>query len=467
MHIPFRKTLIYIALAIFALNFSACATPLPNVKYIKAELAGEQGVPEVEGAKGKLSPGQSERVLKKVEGQAKGKDRLGRQIKLMQEVSGTPLVAGNKVTLLMDGPSTYAAMLKAIGDAKETINLETYIFNDDEIGREFSDALIEKSAEGVRVNIIYDSFGCILTPKKFFDKMRAAGIKAMEFNPIDPIRAKFRWRLTQRDHRKILVVDGKVAFTGGVNISKVYSSNPSGSGGGGGGNGSGGWRDTDIMVKGPAVAEFQKLFISSWKKVKGPKLTEVGYFPKLSREGDDLVRVVGNTPGEYNRDTYIMYLAAFMEAAQSIHLTNPYFVPDKQTMDALEDAAKRGVDVKLVLPSTSDKDIVLYAGQSHYEDLLEAGVKIFERKGGMLHAKTAVVDGVWSTVGSTNMDLWSFYRNDEVNAIILGADFGGKMEAMFDKDLADSVEITKEGWAKRPWTDWLRERFARVLSPWL
>ncbi|MGC2422927.1 MAG: cardiolipin synthase [Nitrospirota bacterium] len=464
MHIPFRKTLTYIALAIFVLNFCACAASLPDVKYIKAELATEQGVPEVEGAKGKLSPGQSEKILNKVEGQAPEKDRLDRQIKLMEEVSGTPLVAGNKVTLLMNGPNTYAAMLKAIGDAKETINLETFVFKDDEIGREFSDAFIKKRAEGVRVNIIYDSFGCILTPKKFFDNMRAAGINAMEFNPVNPVRAKFKWHLTRRDHRKILVVDGKVAFTGGVNISRVYESSPSSFIGSGG---SRGWRDTHIMVEGPAVAEFQKLFMSSWKKAKGPKLTEEGYFPKLSKEGDDLVRVVGNTPGKYNRETYIMYLAAFMEAAQSIHLTNSYFVPDKQTLETLKDAARRGVDVKLILPLTSDRHFVLYAGRSHYEDLLEAGVKIFERKGGMLHAKTAVVDGVWSTVGSTNMDLWSFYRNDEVNAIILGADFGDKMEAMFDEDLADSVEITKEGWARRPWTDWLKERFSRVLSAWL
>ena len=221
------------------------------------------------------------------------------------------------------------------------------------------------------------------------------------------------------------------------------------------------------MVEGPAVAEFQKLFMASWKKAKGPKLTEEGYFPRSSKEGDDLVRVVGNTPGEYNRETYIMYLAAFMEAAQSIHLTSSYFVPDKQTLDTLKDAARRGVDVQLILPSTSDKNLTLYAGRSHYEDLLEAGVRIFERKGGMLHAKTAVVDGIWSTVGSTNMDLWSFYRNDEVNAIILGIDFADKMEAMFDKDLENSVEITKKSWAERPWTKWLRERLARVLSPWL
>ena len=175
MHILFRKTLSYIALAVLALNFSACAASLPDVKTIKAELSEEHGVPEVKGTEGKLPPGQSKKVLKKVEAQAPEADRLELEIKLMQEVSGAPLAAGNKVTLLMDGPSTYKAMLKAIGAAKETINLETFIFDDDEIGREFADALMKKSAEGVRVNIIYDGFGCILTPKSFFDKMRPRG----------------------------------------------------------------------------------------------------------------------------------------------------------------------------------------------------------------------------------------------------------------------------------------------------
>ena len=179
------------------------------------------------------------------------------------------------------------------------------------------------------------------------------------------------------------------------------------------------------------------------------------------------MQVIGSTPGENNRVTYIMYVSAMTFAQGTIHVTNAYFVPDRQTMNALTHAARRGLDVKLILPSVSDSNLVLCAGRSHYEDLLESGVKIYDRRGGVLHAKTAVIDSVWSTIGSTNMDLWSFVRDDEVNAVILGKDFASAMEAMFASDLAASDEVTQEEWRRRSFGNRVKELLARLLAYWL
>jgi cardiolipin synthase len=177
--------------------------------------------------------------------------------------------------------------------------------------------------------------------------------------------------------------------------------------------------------------------------------------------------VVGSTPGQENRITYIMYVSAFIDAENFIHLTNSYFVPDRQTVKALTNAARRGVDVKIILPGISDEATVLYAGRSHYTHLLKKGVKLYEHRDAMLHAKTAVIDGIWSTVGSTNMDLWSFLRNDEVNVVILGRNFATEMEAMFNKDIAESNQIHLEQWKKRPLIGRVKEWLARLLQYWL
>jgi cardiolipin synthase len=257
-----------------------------------------------------------------------------------------------------------------------------------------------------------------------------------------------------------------VAFTGGVNISRVYSSSSL----------SGrehereiqkSWRDTHVQIEGPAVAELQKLFLDTWTREKGPEISKRDYSPVLKKEGDDLVEVVGSTPGQENRVTYILYVSAFIFAQNFIHLTNPYFVPDKQTLEALTNAARRGVDVKIILPGISDEAAAFYAGRSHYKHLLKSGVKLYERRAAMLHAKTAVIDGVWSTVGSTNMDLWSFLRNDEVNVIVLGRDFATEMDALFKKDIEESNQIRLEQWKKRPLIERIRESVMRLFQYWL
>jgi cardiolipin synthase A/B len=452
-----KTTLAFLLCVLFV---AGCAT-LPNVGDL---IYGPMDFrfPIVVGARGELTRKQSKRIVERLERQSGSTDLLMRQAIVLEEIGGGPLVAGNKVTLLIDGGAAYAAMSKVIQGARDHINFETFIFEDDEVGRGFADLLVDKQRQGVQVNLIYDGVGCMNTPAAFFTRLRDSGIKVLEFNPVDPLKARKIDLVTHRDHRKILVVDGAVAITGGVNISGVYSTSPPELS-----SAPEPWRDTDVQIEGPAVAEFQRLFLDTWARQRGPELAQRDYFPHLKPEGKDLVQVVESKPGEKNRLTYVMYVSAITFAEKTIHLTDAYFVPDRRTMKALTDAAKRGLDVKLILPSVSDENLVLYAGRSHYEDLLESGVKLYQRRGGMLHAKTAVIDRVWSTVGSTNMDLWSFVRNDEVNAVILGEEFAAAMEAMFADDLAASDEISPQQWEKRALSERLKEWGARLLSYWL
>ncbi len=452
------RSVLYSFLVIFFLSSCASLPPVNDIIYGPLNFRS----PSMAGPRGELTPAQSKRIWERLARDSGSRDLLTRQTLVIEELTGRPLIVGNKVTLLISGEVTYKAMTKAIRAARDHINFETFIFEDDEVGRRFADLLIEKQREGVQVNLIYDSAGSFNTPAAFFQELMSYGINVAQFNPVNPLKAKKADFLTHRDHRKILVIDGKIAFTGGVNISAVYSSSPSGAKVKGEP-----WRDTDIQVEGPAVAEFQRLFIDTWNRQKAPELAERNYFPKLDQKGNDLIQLVGSTPGERNRDTYVMYVSAITFAQKSIHLTNAYFVPDEQTVRALMDAAQRGLDVRIILPSTSDSSLVFWAGRSYYSELLESGVRLYERGGGMLHAKTAVIDSVWSTVGSSNFDLWSFARNDEVNTVILGHDFAAEMEAMFAADLKASEEMTPEKWKSRPLPGRIRELFSRLISYWL
>jgi cardiolipin synthase len=458
----FRLCLIFFLFCF--LTFTGCAS-LPRIEEIYQRVYIQEP-PEIIGPHGQLSPKMSEKVMERLKRQVGPTDILERHAALLESISETPLSAGNKVTLLIDGPATYEAMFKAIQNAKDHINLETYIFKDDEVGRRFADLLLQKKSEGVQVNLIYDSLGCLNTPDAFFQRLRDGGVSTLEFNPINPLKIRRIGLVTHRDHRKILIVDGSVAFTGGVNISRVYSSS-SLSGERHEKNIQEAWRDTHVQIEGPAVAEFQKLFLETWARQNGPELAERNYFPTLKKEGSDLVRVVGSMPGQKNRIPYIMYVSAFIYAQNSIHLTNSYFVPDEQTVRVLTDAARRGVDVRIILPGASDETIILYAGRSHYTHLLKSGVKLYEHGDTMLHAKTAVIDGIWSTVGSTNMDLWSFLRNDEANVIVLSRDFANEMESMFEKDLENSNQVHLDQWKKRPFRNRMKEWLTRLLQYWL
>lgn len=319
--------------------------------------------------------------------------------------------------------------------------------------------------------MIRDSAGTFTTPAAFFKRLTDAGVNVLEYNPLNPLIARKDWQINQRDHRKLLIVDGSTAFLGGINISSVYS---------------GGsfkhrpvaaakdgevvdlaWRDTDLQIRGPVVAEFQKLFIATWESQKGDILAAKNYFPNADAIGRQVVRAIGSSPDDDYSLIYATLLSAIRNAESSVRLTNAYFAPDPQLLAALKAAAGRGVAVSLILPGQTDSWLTYHTGRGYYEQLLRAGVKIFLRRGVVLHSKTALIDGVWATVGSTNLDWRSFLHNRELNAVVVGSEFGKQIQAMFDKDLAESDEITLTTWESRPLPMRAKEMFARLWEYWI
>jgi cardiolipin synthase len=358
-------------------------------------------------------------------------------------------------------------MFDAIGKARDHVNLEFYTIQNDETGMRLAELLIRKRAEGVAVNLIYDSVGSLGTPREYFDRLREAGVRVLEFNPVNPLKARSGWRLNNRDHRKMVIVDGAVAFTGGINVSGVYSTTSAAGSPPRGAGKEAGWRDTNVRITGPGVAEMQRLFLASWEKQRGEPLEQRDWFPELTPQGRHPVRVIASSRDDSVPALFVTFVSALRHAARYAYLTMAYFAPDPQTLAALKDAAGRGVDVKLILPSYTDFWGIFHAGRSHYSDLLQAGVQIYERQEALLHAKTVVIDGVWSTVGSSNIDWRSFLHNDELNVVILGSEFGKQMEAAFHQDLNKSKRITLEEWERRPPNLRLMESAARIWEYWL
>ena len=454
----------------FGLALVAMLGACSSLPIVVPDMARTRAPVQVESADGKLlSTSQSKAIIDRLKAGGKQTSVLDRHLAVEEAIAGNPLTAGNAAILLEDGPATYAAMLQAIRTARDHINMETYILEADEIGEKFATALIEKQRQGVQVNLIHDSVGTLGTPKEFFERLKQAGIKVLEFNPVNPVNAKAGWDVNQRDHRKILIVDGQTAFLGGINISGVYST---GSGSAGSSIGSGKakdrpWRDTDLQLTGPVVADLQKMFIETWERQKGEPLAKRNYFPKIAPKGKEVVRAIASAPEEPFSPIYATFLSAINSAETEILLTNAYFVPDPQLMDALIGAVARGVDVKMVLPSATDSWLVFHAGRAHYERLLRGGLKLYEREDVLLHSKTALIDGVWSTIGSTNLDWRSFLHNQEVNAVIIGQDFGDRMRASFERDLAASKQIKLEEWERRSIDVRVKELFGRMWEYWL
>ncbi len=463
MHVVSRF-LTRVAGALSLAVLGACAT-LPTLLPEDAQAA--DAVVRIDGSHGPLSEARRKQVLARLEAAGQDTDIFERHLAYEQEIVGTPLSAGNKVTLLQDGPATYQALYAAMAGATNSIDMESYIIEDDEVGQRFAAELLAAQARGVVVNLIYDSVGSLGTPKAFFDNLRSHGINALEFNPIDPMKSREGWEINQRDHRKLTVIDGKIAFVGGINISSVYS----------GGSFSKSsrqrpgqkvpWRDTDLQIEGPVVADFQKLFMDTWERQKGRPLATANYFPQIERRGDAVVRAIGGTPTEPYSQIYATLVSAIRSASTSILLANAYFDPDPQLLTALEEASKRGVDVQLLLPSVSDSWLVISAGRRHYGRLMKVGVRIYQRKGALLHAKTTLIDGVWSAVGSTNLDWRSFLHNDEIDAIVLSAAFGDQMRAAFQNDLQQSEQLTLEQWERRTLKERIQEITAGIWEYWL
>lgn len=468
-----RTTLL--AVTVGALPLCSCSTSLPAVSAPSGRAlasAAPIATTTTRDGEGLMSRGESAAALRAVraEGRARQFDRHLAILQREKEI----LSRGNKVELLVDGPATFAAMFAELEKARHRILLESYIIEADEIGLRLRDTLLRKRAEGVEVYLIRDAVGSFSTPREYFESLREGGVRVCEFNPLSALRRSFGiLQANHRDHRKVLVVDGLLAFTGGINVSRVYSSaSPAWRHRGAGGMADG-WRDTHVRIEGPAAAQFVDLFRDTWQRQHCPdaeRLARSGqHHGAISTEpaGERLVSVIGSVAGANSDRLYRTLLGAIVGATDSIHITMAYFVPDPQTLDALAEAALRGVEVVLVLPGYGDSLLALRAGQSHYSRLLDAGVRIFEMHDAFLHAKTVVIDGVWSTVGSANLDWRSFLHNDELNVIVLGEDFGTRMEALFAADVARSRQLSPQEWSGRGVARQWMERFSRLWEYWL
>ena len=414
----------------------------------------------LEGSRGPLSYSQSQAILGELKKRTPETSIYDRHLAVEESVAGSKLTLGNKATLLEDGEAAYPAMLTAIRSARRSVHVEVYIFDEGQMGEAFAQALLSRAKEGVKVRVVYDAVGSAKTSREFFETLRKGGVQVHAFRPVDPATVlKKGPGINQRNHRKLLIVDSRVAFLGGLNISEVYAGDSSGR--------SGvpfeerAWRDTQLQVEGPVVNDLQKTFAELWERETKEKIEDPTLFPQQANAGALAVRALeGNSDLGLN-PLYVTFVSAIASAESEIHITMAYFVPDPQLLEELKAAAKRGVDVKLVLPSRTDGWLVFHAGRSFYTELLDAGVKIYERRNRLLHSKYAVVDGVWSTVGSSNLDWRSLLHNLELNVVVLGPEFGGRVEALFQKDLSYSTEITREKWAARPIQDRVRETAAR------
>lgn len=372
---------------------------------------------------------------------------------------GQPLLSGNRVDVLVDGAQTYAAMFEAIEQARDHINIESYIVEAEGPGEELAQRLLARRRQGVSVNLLFDSFGSFGTSASYFERLRRGGVTLCEYNPLRRMATLLGRALHLRDHRKLMVVDGRIGFIGGVNISGVYTSGSAGLGNGRGAQA--GWRDTHVRVEGPAVAELQRLFMRHWQRFAREPMQHGRYFPALQPMGEHRVGVAATDAGAGRNPFYRALLAAIDAAQQRVLLTSAYFVPTRRLVRALTAAAQRGVEVRMVLPGISDFWAPLQAGRSHYGRLLRAGVHIHELHDRLLHAKTTVVDGVWATIGSSNLDWRSFLHNAEANVIVLDTGFGARVEQVFWADVERCSEIGIDRWRRRGWLQRAQERLAR------
>ncbi len=359
---------------------------------------------------------------------------------------GAPLLAGNRVELLEDGDATFEAMFAAIDAARDHVNIESYIVEDSGPGDELARRLMARCRAGVRVNLLFDSFGSLRTSSAFFERLRRGGVGLCEYNPVQRWRLWLGQALHWRDHRKLMVVDGRIGFIGGVNISKVHSSAAALTGAG---NRSTGWRDLHVRIEGPAVSRLQRLFVGHWKLHADLPLPSAHYFPPLAVVGTQRVAIAASDAGRRRNPYYSALLAAIDGAHSRVMLTTAYLVPPRRLIRALVRAAERGVVVDLLLPGVSDFWAPLHAGRSHYAQLLRAGIRIHERHDRLLHAKACVIDGVWSSVGSSNVDWRSVLHNAEADLVVLDEGFARRLEQVLRDDVARARSIEAAAWSSR------------------
>ncbi|MGJ8659540.1 cardiolipin synthase [Cellulophaga fucicola] len=383
-------------------------------------------------------------------------------VNLLLKDTTSPLTNNNKVELLLNGEKKFPEVLKAIENAKHHIHIEYYIFRDDEIGNTIEKLLLKKAKEGVKIRFIYDDYGSSEIRKTLSNRLREAGIEAVPFYKIKLIA--FANRLNYRNHRKIIVIDGKIGFVGGINVSdnyinkentpdKVY------------------WRDTHLRIEGPAITYLQYLFLSDWNSCSEQNLLlqkdMYASFDSFTHTDNKLVQIAASGPDSNSPTILYSILQAIYLAEEEILITTPYFIPGESMLDALNIAAMSGLNVKLLVPYESDTMLTNAASRAYYREILNAGVEIYRYKKGFVHAKTIVTDKKIAIVGTANMDTRSYELNFEVNAIVYDEEIAKELSEVFYNDLKDAEKIDKQSWIDRPWYIKLIDKIAKLLSPML
>jgi cardiolipin synthase len=368
---------------------------------------------------------------------------------VIEEILRVSFTENNHVHLLQSGKEIFQAIFESVRDAQHIICIEFYIFKNDDTGKKLAELLKEKVKQGVEVYFLYDHFGSLRTPINFWRELKKAGINLRASHP-------FKWssprHYIHRDHKKLLIIDGEKAFTGGFNIGDEYHGyltklkQP--------------WRDTGIYLKGPIATALFEIFKKSWTAWKGKPITRDKKALPIGHGLHGLpVIPIFTSSAKGRKKLRKLFFYSISNAKEKIFITNAYFTPSRRMLTVLEDAVNRGVDVKLLLPGKSDLVPVLYAGRNYYKRLLKASVEIYSYQGSILHAKTAVFDSCWSIIGSANLDFQSLRRNDESNVGIFDDDFGRRMTEVFQEDLRHSIKIDIDTWSKRPFYEKVLEKF--------
>jgi cardiolipin synthase A/B len=372
----------------------------------------------------------------------------------LEALTDAPIVGGNKIDVLHNGDAIFPAMLREIKNAKSSITFAQYLFKGGSLAREFALSFAERCQSGIKVYILLDSHGSSEAPEEIPAMMRKAGCQLQYFRRIRAPQVVLPWKLVQynyRNHRRILVIDGRIGFTGGYAISDAWM---------GDGRTPDHWRDTNVRVEGPAVRFLQAAFTESWLETTGNLLGGDEFFPRLEPQGKIPLQFVKSSPVGGSFQNYLLYLLSITSAKKSILITNSYFIPDDRMIEALLEATARGVRVIVLVPGKIDFKITYRASRRHYGEMLLGGVEIFEYSPALLHSKTMVVDGVWATIGSTNFDNRSFALNEELNLALYDKSVAQGLEERFAEDLKHSRRITYEEWAARGIKEKLFELFA-------
>ena len=386
---------------------------------------------------------------------ARVKDKMS-LIRLLINNNKALLTEKNKLTVLNNGKEKFPAVMEALSAAKDHIHLEYYIIENDKIGNRIKDILIEKAKSGVEVRVIYDDVGSRNLSKRYIVSLAEAGVEIYPFMPV--LFPQLTTKMNYRNHRKVIIVDGKVGFIGGMNIADRYLE---------GDEELGIWRDTQLKIEGEAVQSLQVVFLTDWHFASGKMISDSKYFPESEIEYIKPVQIASSGPDSDWASIMQVYFAAIAAAKEYIYIVTPYFMPNESVLTALKTAALGGADVRILLPGKSDVRVVYWGTKSYVEELLEAGIKVYFYQKGFVHSKIMVVDDIFCSIGTANMDLRSFHENFEINALVYDSEVATMLKSQFFKDLEKSKEVLFTEFSQRPLFEKFKESIARLFSPLL